>query len=158
MRDIDHDLRRASPRIDVEALCWETVGDRETSALLVDVSTHGARVERPYIGGRIEYEVPLQIELPGIDEVMWARGDVMFDELVPVRSLLAADAPTTGVTKPGGPFGLIRRTGYRIAVAAARDLRLLRDYVYDMHSVKLAKLAQNDEQHDLAFASCYLRG
>ena len=148
MRDTGRDLRRVSPRIDVEALCWETIGDRETSALLVDVSTHGARVERPYIGGRIEYEVPLQLEVPGIDEVMWARGDVMFDELVPVRSPMSK----------GGPFGLIRRTGYRIAVAAARDLRLLRDYVYDMHSVKLAKLAENDEQHDLSFASCYLRG
>lgn len=116
------------------------VGERERSALLVDVSTEGARVERPYIGGRIEYEVPLQIEVPGIDEVMWARGDVVFDKLVP--------APGT----TGGPFGLIRRTGYRIAIAAARDLRLLRDYVYDMHAKRVAA------ENALAFASCYLRG
>ena len=33
-------------------MCWEVVGERERSALLVDVSTEGARVERPYIGGR----------------------------------------------------------------------------------------------------------
>lgn len=135
-----HDLRRVSPRIDVEALCWELVGERETSALLVDVSTHGARVERPYIGGRIETEVPLQLEVPGIDEVMWARGDVVFDELVPART-------------HGGPFGLIRRTGYRIAIAAARDLRLLRDYVYDTY---YARRTVDDDP--LAFASCYLRG
>ena len=134
------DLRRVSPRIDVEALCWETIGDRETSALLVDVSTQGARVERPYIGGRIEVEVPLQIEVPGIDEVMWARGDVVFDELVPAKTR-------------GGPFGLIRRTGYRIALAAARDLRLLRDYVYDTYYARRAV-----EDDPLAFASCYLRG
>jgi hypothetical protein len=134
------DLRRVSPRIDVEALCWEVVGDRETSALLVDVSTQGARVERPYVGGRIEYEVPLQLEVPGIDEVMWARGDVVFDKLVPSRT-------------HGGPFGLIRRTGYRIAVAAARDLRLLRDYVYEMHQRRRA-----EQELQLELASCYARG
>ncbi len=134
------DHRRVSPRIDVEALCWEVIGDQERSALLVDVSTEGARVERPYIGGRIDYEVPLQIEVPGIDEVMWARGDVMFDKLVPAKS-------------NGGPFGLIRRTGYRIAIAAARDLRLLRDYVYDMHHARRAR-----EEASLELASCYMRG
>ncbi len=133
------DLRRVSPRIDVEALCWEVVGERESSALIVDLSTEGARVERPYIGGRIETEVPLQLEVPGIDEVMWARGDVVFDRLVP--------------SKTSGPFGLIRRTGYRIAIAAARDLRLLRDYVYEMHYLKTGPA--ND---DLSFASCYMRG
>ncbi|NVB82176.1 MAG: PilZ domain-containing protein [Kofleriaceae bacterium] len=133
------DLRRVSPRIDVEALCWEVVGERESSALIVDLSSEGARVERPYVGGRIETEVPLQLELPGIDEVMWARGDVVFDRLVPAKT-------------NGGPFGLIRRTGYRIAIAAARDLRLLRDYVYEMHRIATAA---ND---DLAYASCYMRG
>ena len=131
------DVRRVSPRIDVEALCWEIVDDRETSALLVDVSTHGARVERPFIGGRIEHRVPLQIEVPGIDEVMWARGDVVFDRLVP--------------SAHAGPFGLLRRTGYRIAIAAARDLRLLRDYVYEMH------YAKRGNEH-LELASCYMRG
>jgi hypothetical protein len=136
------DLRRVSPRIDVEALCWEVIGDRERSALLVDVSTEGARVERPYIGGRIDSVVPLQIEVPGIDEVMWARGDVVFDKLVPAKV-------------NGGPFGLIRRTGYRIAIAAARDLRLLRDYVWDMHH---ALRARDSELDDLALASCYARG
>ncbi len=136
------DLRRVSPRIDVEALCWEVVGDKERSAMLLDISTEGARVERPFIGGRIEHEVPLQIEVPGIDEVMWAKGEVVFDRLIEARS-------------NGGPFGLIRRTGYRIAVAAARDLRMLRDYVWDMHH---AQRARDAELHELAHASCYLRG
>ena len=121
-------------------MCWEIVGERESSALIVDLSTEGARVERPYIGGRIETEVPLQLEVPGIDEVMWARGDVVFDRLVPAKT-------------NGGPFGLIRRTGYRIAIAAARDLRLLRDYVYEMHHQK-----NGPANDDLSFASCYMRG
>ena len=126
------DPRRASPRIDVEALCWEIIGDRELSSLIVDLSTEGARVERPYVGGRIEREVPLQIEVPGIDEVMWAKADVVFDHLVPDRT--------------AGPFQLMRRTGYRIALAAARDLRLIRDYVYS-----LAERESSDDRFEIAF-------
>jgi hypothetical protein len=127
------DIRRASPRIDVEALCWEIVGDRELSSLIVDLSSDGARVERPYIGGRIEREVPLQIEVPGIDEVMWARGDVVFDQLVPMKS--------------AGPFQMLRRTGYHIAIAAARDLRLVRDYVMSLYEARLPV----DDRFEIAF-------
>jgi hypothetical protein len=125
------DPRRASPRIGVEALCWELIGDREFSSLIVDLSTDGARVERPYVGGRIEREVPLQIEVPGIDEVMWAKADVVFDQLVPDRT--------------AGPFQLLRRTGYRLALAAARDLRLVRDYVYSLYT------PADDDRFEIAF-------
>ena len=125
------DPRRASPRIDVEALCWELIGDREYSSLIVDLSTDGARVERPYAGGRIEREVPLQIEVPGIDEVMWAKADVVLDQLVPDRK--------------AGPCQLMRRTGYRIAIAASRDLRLVRDYVYSLYR------PADDERFEIAF-------
>src|SRR5205814_1290505 len=113
---MQHEVRRTSPRIGVEALCWEIVGDREVSSLVVDLSSDGARLERPYVGGRRARELPIQIEVPGIDEVMWARGDVVFDHLVPSTQ---------------GPFGLMRRTGLRIALAAARDLRMIREFVYD---------------------------
>jgi hypothetical protein len=64
----------------------------------------------------------------------------VFDKLVPVKT-------------NGGPFGLLRRTGYRIAIAAARDLRLLRDYVYDTHHARQAR-----EAGSLELASCYMRG
>jgi hypothetical protein len=142
-----HELRRVSPRIEMEAMCWEIVGERESSALVVDLSTQGARVERPFLGGRIASEVPLQIEVPGIDEVMWARGDVVFDQLLPA--------------KDAGPFGFLRRTGYRIAIAAARDLRLLRDYVYETHLARREAAHEIDLEGDpisLMFASCYARG
>jgi len=125
------DPRRASPRIGVEALCWEIIGDREIGSLIVDLSPDGARLERPYTGGRLDREVPLQIEVPGIDEVMWARADVVFDHLVP--------------DKNAGPFGLLRRTGYRLALAAARDLRLVRDYVYSLYE------SSNDDRFEIAF-------
>jgi hypothetical protein len=135
------DHRRVSPRIGVEALCWEEIGGRAASSLIVDVSSLGARVERPYSGGRIEREVPLELELPDIDEVMWAKGEVCFDQVIPTRG------------PEGGPFGLLRRTGYRIVAAATRDLRLLREYVFDTDARN--RRLQADE---LVFASCYTRG
>jgi hypothetical protein len=134
-----HEIRRVSPRIETEALCWEMIDDRENSAIVVDLSSEGARVERPYHGGRLLREVPLQLEVPGLDEVMWARGDVMFDTLVPSKSLLA------------GPFGLVRRTGYRIAMAAQRDLRLLKDYVYEITRQRALRVRQAAEENELWF-------
>ena len=38
-----HEIRRVSPRIELEALCWEVVGNREQSALCVDISSEGVR-------------------------------------------------------------------------------------------------------------------
>jgi hypothetical protein len=150
---MQHDPRRASPRIGIEALCWEVIGDYEASSLVVDLSTQGARLERPYLppgwsewesapsvelgpAGRGSYippramkrerVVPLQLEVPGLDEVMWARGEVVFDELVA--------APK----HKGGPFGLLRRTGYHISLAARRDLNLLSDFVWDTYAKRRA--------------------
>lgn len=132
---MNHDPRRHSPRVDVEALCWELLDDdREMISLVVDLSSEGARVERPYHGGRLAREVPLALEIPGIDETMWARGDLVFDQLVPAKG------------PDGGPFGMLRRTGYHIALAAARDLRLLRDYVHSLWQ---------PEPSSLQMASCY---
>lgn len=134
-----HDFRREGPRIDVEALCWELVDGHETSGLTVDLSSTGLRIERPYAGGPTRREVPLQIEVPGIDEVMWARGDACFDVLVQA-------APH----ERGGPLNLIRRTGYRIVLAASRDLRLLKEFVVETHRARRV-------DDPLALASCYLR-
>jgi len=110
-------FRREAPRIDVEALCWELVDGKETSGLAVDLSPLGLRIERPYVPGPTRLTVPLQIEVPGIDEVMWARGEACFDVLLPSR--------TWGM-------GIIRRTGYRIE-GAGRDLRMLKEYVFETH-------------------------
>lgn len=144
------DFRRESPRIEVEALCWELIDGRETSGLAVDLSSSGLRIERPYTGGPSRREVPLQIEVPGIDEVMWAKGDACFDVLVP-QAAPTGDAP-----------GLIRRTGYRIALAAARDLRMLKEFVVETDRVNRRERAMRCQvagasAMDLGFASCYLR-
>jgi len=128
--------RRESPRIEVEALCWETIDGKELASVALDLSSGGLRIERPYIGGATRREVQLELEIPGIDEVMWARGDATFDVLVPTSS------------PAGGALGLIRRTGYRIALAANRDLRRLREVVFETYQKRL------DEVIDRAICSC----
>src|SRR6185295_14149236 len=77
------EFRRESPRIGIEALCWELVAHQEISGMAIDLSPNGLRIERPYTGGPTRREVPLQLEVPGIDEVMWAKADACFDHLVP---------------------------------------------------------------------------
>lgn len=120
-------------------MCWELVDGQETSGLALDLSPSGLRIERPYMGGPTRREVPLQLEVPGIDEVMWARGDACFDVLVPTR------------TAAGGPLGLIRRTGYRIVLAARRDFRMLEEFVVETYRARCESVM------DLAIASCYAR-
>jgi len=132
---------RVHPRVPVEALCTELVDDGERPGLVVDLSPEGLRIERPYLGGRIARELRLELEVPEVDEVIWARAAVCFDRVRP--------APR-GVH--GGPFGFLRTTGLRIIGAAARDLRVLRDCVVELRRGQLA------EETMLSSASCYLRG
>ncbi|MGE0868824.1 MAG: hypothetical protein AB7P03_09685 [Kofleriaceae bacterium] len=137
-----HDFRRESPRIDVEAMCWELVDGEEATGLAVDLSSMGVRIERPYVGGPTRREVPLQLEVPGIDEVMWAKGEACFDLVVP------------STTRRGGVLGLVRRTGYRIVAAASRDLRMIKELVIETHRER-----RRDVERDLEWmmAGRYLR-
>jgi hypothetical protein len=98
------------------------VDGKEAIALAVNLSPNGLRVERPYTGGRTLRGVPLQLEVPEIDEVIWAKGEPTFDHVVMVKN------------------ELVRRTGYRIVAAATRDLRMLRELVFDSHRAQVAKL------------------
>jgi hypothetical protein len=127
------EFRRESPRIGIEALCWELVAHQEISGMAIDLSPNGLRIERPYTGGPTRREVPLQLEVPGIDEVMWAKADACFDHLV----------PATGPA--GGALGLIRRTGYRIVAAASRDLRRLEELVIETDRAHRRELALRRE-------------
>jgi hypothetical protein len=120
-----------APRVGVEALCSEIVDGRERHALLADVSAGGVRLARPYLGGPTPRVVQLELELPGIDEILWAKGEVCFDHV------------------SRGVGGLIRTTGVRLAAAAARDLRILRDWVFDLWSAR----DDDDALQHLAHAS-----
>jgi hypothetical protein len=125
----EHDVRRVTPRLSLSAFCWELVGGTERNGIVTDLSVEGARLERPYLGGLTPASVQFELEVPGIDEVIWARADACFDQVIAAPLGSAA----------GGPLGLIRRTGFRIVAAASRDLRLIRDYI---HATKEAQHAE----------------
>ncbi len=111
-------MRRLAPRIDVMSALCNAIGDAEDRfACIVDLSPSGLRIERPYAGGRSERTIQLEFEIPGVDEWIWALGEVCSDSVRPVR-----EARSTH---------LIRRTGIRLVRATGRDLRLLREYVLD---------------------------
>ena len=137
------DVRRLLPRIDVETFCSELVGGRDRPGLVVDLSPEGARLERPYLGGPTPREVVLELEVPEIDEVIWAKGEVCFDQL--------RQAPPGR----GGPLGLLRTTGIRLVSAAVRDLRMLRECVIETHRARVARERVDEQLFD---ASCYARG
>ncbi len=107
--------RRHSPRVALESLCNEIAGDVERPGFVVELSEHGVRIARPYRGGRTPREVQLELELPGVDAILWARGRTCFDQVRPFAG------------------ELWRVTGIRIAAAASHDLRLLREYVLERH-------------------------
>jgi hypothetical protein len=130
---------RTDPRIGINALCWELDEDGETHGKIIDLSPLGARLERPFIAGKTRRcDSPLLLDVPGIDEVLWARGEVIFDRLVPSKATSA------------GPFGLVRRTGYRIVTAATRDLKMLRELVMDTH--RQQAIAAAEQQFSEAFS------
>ncbi len=62
----------------------------------------------------------LEIEVPEVDEIVWAKGEICFDEVHRVRS-------ATGL----GLSGLVRTSGVRVVAASSRHTRMLREYVYD---------------------------
>ncbi len=106
--------QRLTPRVEVAGLCNEIRGDADSFASVIDLSPAGLRIERPLRGRGLEARVQLEIDVPEIDEVLWVLGEVCFDR----------------VRHAGAP-GLLRTTGFRIAAAAGRELRLLRDYVFE---------------------------
>ena len=135
------DARRLLPRIEVETFCSELIDGRDRPGLVIDLGPEGARLERPYVPGPTPREVVLELEVPDVDEVIWARGEVCFDR---VRQAPAGQ---------GGAFGLLRTTGVRLIDAAARDLRLLRDCVLERRRASERAMADS-----LLDAACYARG
>lgn len=114
-------MRRLAPRIGVSAFCSELGNGAERHGLVVDVSDTGVRVERAFVAGQKPRVVQLEFELPGVDEIIWAKGEICFDQVK--RALNPAH---------GGLGGLIRTSGIRILAAAQRDMRMLRDYIYEV--------------------------
>ena len=114
------DARRRAPRISVEGLCGVVTNDDLQPAAMSNLSTLGLRVERPFDPATAKPVVQLEIELPGIDEIVWVSATVTHAHLTPMP----------GRTADGQPRFWCR-AGLRIANASQRELRLLRDYVVE---------------------------
>lgn len=143
-------LRRFCPRVPVQELCTEHDDHNERHAVIIDLSEDGMRVQRP-VGGTRSRNLQLEFEIPGIDELVWAKGEIRFDQVWQ----LAPD-PVGGLT------GLVRCSGIHLVAAAERHKRLLREYVNDTWNAmqSLREWSESDEPLSdmLMNASCYLRG
>ena len=113
------DLRRQGPRITVDGWCGVVTHHDLRHAAVLELSETGVRLERVFDPRTAARTVALELELPGVDEIIWARADVAFAHLSPL-----------GGTHASGQPRLMCRAGLRIADAASRHLRLLRDYVF----------------------------
>ena len=114
------DARRCAPRISVDGLCGVVTNDDLRPASMSNLSTSGLRLERPFDPKAARPIVQLEIELPGIDEIVWASATVTHAFLTPMP----------GKTADGQPRFWCK-AGLRIANASQRELRLLRDYVVE---------------------------
>jgi hypothetical protein len=112
--------RRLAPRISVEGLCGVVANDELSHASLRDLSEIGLRLERPFDPKRARPVVQLEIELPGIDEVLWARAEVSFAILTPMPGRTADGQPRFWCS-----------AGLRLADVCRRERSLLRDYVVE---------------------------
>jgi hypothetical protein len=114
------DPRRRAPRICLDGLVGVVSDDALHHAAMSDLSTLGLRVERPFDPRTARPIVQLEIELPGIDEIVWASSAVTHAYLTPMP----------GRTPDGQPRFWCR-AGLRIVDASRRERRLLRDYVVE---------------------------
>lgn len=118
------------PRVPVETFCTVIAGKDERHATVLELSTDGIRVERPFDPSRASPVIQLELELPEADEIVWARGHVRFARLTPM-----------GGVHPDGSPRLLCRAGIHIAVAGLRDRALLRDYVGELRNRELRAAA-----------------
>src|SRR6185369_16248022 len=114
------DVRRRVPRISVDGLCGVVTDDDLRPASMSDLSTLGLRVERPFDPKTARPIVQLEIELPGLDEIVWASAVVTHAHLTPMP----------GKTADGQPRFWCK-AGLRIADTCRRERRMLHDYVIE---------------------------
>ena len=113
------DARRRAPRIPVDALCGVvSAADDLHHASMSNLSTLGLRLERPFDPATAKPVVQLEIELPGIDEIVWASAIVTHAYLTPMPG-----------RRPDGQPRFWCRAGLQIQATSQRERRMLRDYV-----------------------------
>lgn len=110
--------RRLAPRVTLDGLCAIVIGHDLRPATMSDLSWLGLRVELPFDARSARRTLQLEIELPEVDELMWASGHVTYARLSPMGGLHANGQPRLWCS-----------AGVRLEVAASRERRLLREYV-----------------------------
>jgi hypothetical protein len=114
------DARRRAPRISVDGFCSVASDDNLHHASMSNLSTLGLRLERPFDPAKARPIVQLEIELPGIDEVVWASAVVTHAYLTPMPGRRADGQPRFWC-----------KAGLRIADASRAERKMLRDYVVE---------------------------
>jgi hypothetical protein len=114
------DARRRAPRISVDGFCSVASDEALHHASMSDLSTLGLRLERPFDPAKASPIVQLEIELPGIDEVVWASAVVTHAYLTPMPGRRADGQPRFWC-----------KAGLRIADASRAERQMLRDYVVE---------------------------
>ncbi|HXU69918.1 MAG TPA: PilZ domain-containing protein [Polyangia bacterium] len=105
--------RREEPRVPSPGgFATEIAGGLERFAMVSDISPTGLRLHRPYRGERAR-TLQLELDVPGLDELIWAKGVVCFDRVW-----------------RGAEGQLLQTSGVELAGAAGRHLRLLRDWAH----------------------------
>ena len=114
------DARRRAPRISINGFVGVASDHDLQHAEMSDLSTLGLRLERQYDPATARPIIQLEIELPGLDEVVWTSAIVARAFLTPLPG-----------RRPDGQPRFWCRAGLRIADAAQRERRMLRDYVIE---------------------------
>jgi hypothetical protein len=135
-----NDPRRVGPRITVDGLCGVVSKRDLLPAAMIDLSSMGVRLERPFDPATASRTVQLELELPGLDEILWAKGHVTFAHL----------SPMGGVRADGQPR-MWCRAGIQIDAAGTRDMRLLREYVIETRRARL--MAAERPELDITLAA-----
>jgi hypothetical protein len=101
-------------------------------ATVRDLSEIGLAIERPFDPATARRTVQVELDLPGLDELLWAGAVVTSAHLSPMR----------GRTADGQPRFWCR-AGLRITGISRNERRLLRDYVHTTREI----IARDDYVH-----------
>ncbi len=118
------DPRRHAPRVPLDGLCGVVSRDEVRYATVRDLSEIGLAIERPFDPATARRAVQLELDLPGLDEVLWAGAVVTSAHLSPM-----------GGRTPDGQPRFWCRAGLRITDIARFERRLLRDYVHTTREI-----------------------
>jgi hypothetical protein len=131
------DARSRAPRISLAAFRGVAVDNVHHHATLTNNSTMGLRVEGPYRPSDGQRRVlQLEIELPGVDEVLWASAIVTRAIVTPLR--------TPCDEKPR----FWCRAGLRLGETSRSERRLLHDYVIESLRARAFAPDRRAPRHD----------